>query len=102
DGLMPLEQAVAKMTSLPASVFGLQDRGVLRPGAWADVVVFDPDTVQDCATWEQPTLPSQGVQAVYVNGVQVHPQAPQQRPGQVLRRAFPARAQSLAAQQART
>ncbi len=102
DGLMPLEQAVAKMTSLPASVFGLQDRGVLRPGAWADVVVFDPDTVQDCATWEQPTLPSQGVQAVYVNGVQVHPQTPQQRPGQVLRRAFPAQAQSLAAQQART
>ncbi|HRL20798.1 MAG TPA: D-aminoacylase [Alcaligenes sp.] len=96
DGLMPLEQAVAKMTALPASVFGLQDRGVLRPGAWADVVVFDPDTVQDCATWEQPTLPSEGVQAVFVNGVQVHPQAPQQRPGQVLTRAFPARAQSLA------
>ena len=101
DGLMPLEQAVAKMTSLPASVFGLKGRGALTVGAWADVVVFDPDTVQDCATWEQPTLPSQGVRAVYVNGVQVHPQAPQQRPGQVLSRAFPAQARSLAAQQDR-
>lgn len=98
DGLMPLEQAVAKMTSLPASVFGLKDRGVLKAGAWADVLVFDPDTVQDCATWEQPTLPSQGVQAVYVNGVQVYPGSPPQRPGQVLSRAFPAQARSLAAQ----
>jgi N-acyl-D-glutamate deacylase len=95
DGLMSLEQAVAKMTAMPASVFGLENRGVLQVGAWADLVVFNPETVQDCATWEEPTLPSQGVQTVFVNGVQVHPVAPEQRPGQVLDRAFAAQAQSL-------
>ena len=94
-GLMPLERAVAKMTALPASVFGLKDRGVLQEGAWADIVIFDPETVTDCATWEQPTLPSEGVEAVFVNGVQVFPHAPEQRPGQVLSRAFAAKAKSV-------
>lgn len=89
--LMPLEQAIARMTALPASVFGLSDRGTLKEGAWADIVIFDPDTVEDRATWEDPTRPSVGVDAVFVNGTQVFPAQPGiQRPGQVLQREFPA------------
>ena len=84
--LMSLEAAVAKMTALPARVFGLRDRGVLRVGALADVVVFDPATVNDRATWDDPTLASVGIDAVLVNGTQVFPAAPAARPGRVLRR----------------
>lgn len=86
SGLMPLESAVAKMTSLPARVFGLEGRGILRPGASADVVVFDPDSILDLASWDEPTRPSQGIDAVLVNGVAVFPQARGGiRPGRVLR-----------------
>ena len=85
--IVSLEQAIAKMTALPARVFGLADRGVLRAGAWADVVVFDADTVIDRATWDAPTQASAGIEAVLVNGVQVHPERPQAgRPGHILRR----------------
>ncbi|OZI50266.1 N-acyl-D-amino-acid deacylase family protein [Bordetella genomosp. 5] len=85
--LMSLEAAIAKMTSLPARVFGLRDRGELRVGALADVVVFDPATVIDEATWDQPTLASIGIDAVLVNGAQVFPAgASGDRPGRVLRR----------------
>ncbi len=56
------------MTGLPAAQFGLTDRGVLRPGAYADLVLFDPDTIADRATWEQPTLPAAGIDLVMVNG----------------------------------
>jgi len=85
--IMTLEQAVAKMTALPARVFGLAGRGTLRPGAWADVVVFDADTVIDRATWDAPTEPSAGIEAVLVNGTQVYPTAPAaRRPGRILRR----------------
>jgi len=85
--IMTLEQAVAKMTALPARVFGLADRGALRPGAWADVVVFDADTVVDRATWDAPTEASAGIEAVLVNGTQVYPAASQtRRPGRILRR----------------
>lgn len=85
-GLMPLEAAVARMTSLPAGVFGLQGRGVLRPGFCADVVVFDPDSILDLASWDEPTLASQGIEAVLVNGVAVFPETQAGiRPGQVLR-----------------
>ncbi|CFN78567.1 N-acyl-D-glutamate deacylase [Bordetella pertussis] len=84
--LMTLEQAVARMTALPARVFGFAERGVLQPGAWADVVVFDPDTVADRATWDEPTLASVGIAGVLVNGAEVFPQPPADgRPGQVLR-----------------
>jgi N-acyl-D-glutamate deacylase len=86
--VVTLEQAVAKMTALPARVYGLRDRGRLQEGAWADVVIFDADTVIDHATWEAPTEASSGIEFVLVNGVQVYPDAPgADRPGQVLKRA---------------
>ncbi len=63
-----LPEAVRKMTSLPASHFRLKDRGELRPGAWADVVVFDPRRVRDTATYERPHQFAEGIDAVVVNG----------------------------------
>lgn len=62
------EDAVRKMTGLPAATIGLVDRGWLAPGMAADVVVFDPATIIDHATFEAPTLPSEGVQTVILNG----------------------------------
>ena len=67
-GLFPLEQAVHKMTGLTAQTFGLADRGVLRAGAWADIAVFDPQTVAEAATFQQPIAPSHGIDTVIVNG----------------------------------
>ncbi len=63
-----LEEAVRKMTSLPANRLGLADRGILREGLKADVVVFDPATIKDMATYENPAQYSQGVDWVLVNG----------------------------------
>lgn len=88
--LLTLEAAIAKMTSLPARVFGLAGRGQLSVGAWADIVVFDADTVRDQATWESPTLPSVGVEHVLVNGQAVFPATKgMTRPGRILRRETP-------------
>ena len=56
------------MTSLPARRMGLSDRGLLRPGMAADVVVFDPETIRDVATFEEPNVYSEGVEHVVVNG----------------------------------
>ena len=67
-GLFPLEEAVRRMTGLSAAQFGLTDRGVLRPGAYADLVVFDPRTVADRSTWAAPTRPAAGIELVMVNG----------------------------------
>jgi N-acyl-D-amino-acid deacylase len=67
-GLFTLETAVHKMTGLPARRFALEDRGVVREGAAADLVVFDPQTIIDRATYETPDRPAEGVELVIVNG----------------------------------
>ncbi|HEX5466838.1 MAG TPA: D-aminoacylase [Candidatus Limnocylindrales bacterium] len=66
--LLSLEAAVRKMSALPASLLGLSDRGLLRRGAKADLVVFDPSTVRDDATYEDPHRFAVGIRAVIVNG----------------------------------
>jgi N-acyl-D-amino-acid deacylase len=86
--LFPLHTAVHKMTGLTAATFGLRDRGVLRVGAFADLVLFDPATVIDRATFEAPTRPAAGIELVLVNGRPVwRAGAPTgERPGRALRR----------------
>lgn len=69
QGVMPLETAIHKMTGLPARKIQLQDRGVVRPGAYADLVAFDPDTVRDTATFTDPHQYPQGINLVVVNGM---------------------------------
>jgi N-acyl-D-aspartate/D-glutamate deacylase len=68
---LTLEDAIRKFTSLPAQRMRLGDRGVLKAGMWADVVVFDPDSVRDLATFAQPNQLSEGMRWVLVNGVPV-------------------------------
>jgi dihydroorotase/N-acyl-D-amino-acid deacylase len=71
EAVIPLEDAVRKMTSAVAVRLGLQERGILREGMYADIVLFDPQTVGDRATFEQPHQLSAGVRDVFVNGVGV-------------------------------
>ncbi len=71
DSVITLEFAVRKMTSLAAQRVGLNDRGLLKPGMYADITVFDPATVIDNATFEQPSQLATGVSYVFVNGVPV-------------------------------
>jgi len=71
DKILTLEDAVRKMTSLPAQTLRLNDRGLLKEGYWADVVVFDPATVSDPATYENPQQYAKGVPFVLVNGTLV-------------------------------
>ena len=66
-----MEDAIRKMTSLPAQVLGLKDRGLLKEGYWADIVVFDPDTVADIATYDNPKQYPKGIDYVLVNGAVV-------------------------------
>ena len=68
EGLLRLEEAVRKMTAIPAQRLGLSDRGVLRDGMKADIVVFDPDRVQAKSTFEQPKQYPEGIDYVVVNG----------------------------------
>ena len=68
---MRLEEAIRKFTSLPASRLRLADRGVIKAGMWADIVVFDPQTITDRATFSAPNQLSVGMQWVLVNGVPV-------------------------------
>lgn len=68
EGLMKLEEAVRRMTSFPAGRLGLRNRGALRPGLVADVVVFDPRRIRDTATFEDGPHPPEGVEYVFVRG----------------------------------
>ena len=85
--LFPLEFAVRKMTSLAAQRVGLADRGLVRPGMYADITVFDPATVIDRATFEKPHQTSVGIEYVFVNGQMVlkKGQITSARPGRGLR-----------------
>jgi len=67
-GLLPLEEAIRRITSVPARRYGLSDRGLIAEGMAADIVVFDPATIRDRATYEQPRLLAEGVRHVLVNG----------------------------------
>ena len=71
EQLMPLEEGIRRLTSLPATNMKLDRRGALKPGHYADVVVFDPKTIQDHATFDKPHQYSTGVAHVFVNGVHV-------------------------------
>jgi predicted amidohydrolase YtcJ len=93
DRALSLEQAVRSCSGLPAAILGLPDRGVLRPGAVADVVVFDPKTFRDAATFDDPTRYASGVRFLLVGGValiadgqpQVKPGSRVKLPGRALR-----------------
>lgn len=90
--LFPLAEAVHKMTGLSAERFGLTGRGFVREGYWADLVLFDPDTVADAATFTDPMQPAHGIAAVWVNGVlSWQDRAPTQhaRAGRFVRRGTP-------------
>lgn len=88
ERLLALEEAVMKMTSMPAVKLGLNDRGLLKEGLWADIVVFDMETIQDTATYTQPNSFPRGIEYVLVNGQIVVESGRYQRKlaGRVLRR----------------
>jgi N-acyl-D-amino-acid deacylase len=69
EKLFPLSEAVRKMTSLPAQRFNLEGRGLIREGNHADLVLFDPDTIIDTATFTDPVRPAAGITRVWVNGI---------------------------------
>jgi N-acyl-D-amino-acid deacylase len=71
EGLIPMEEAIHKLTGFPAENLGIRRRGRLAPGYHADVVVFDPDRIIDRATFEEPHQLAEGMEQVFVNGVQV-------------------------------
>jgi N-acyl-D-amino-acid deacylase len=88
-GLFSLEEAVHRMTGLSAGKFGLVDRGAIRPGAYADLVLFDPAGIIDRGTFEEPNQFPDGIESVFVNGVQVvksNAEHTGARPGRALRR----------------
>lgn len=66
--ILTLAQAIRKVTSYPATLLKQKDRGLIRSGMWADIVIFDEHKIRDCATFARPTLPPQGVRYVIVNG----------------------------------
>ena len=86
--VLALEDAVRKMTSFPARRIGITDRGVIRVGMKADLVVFDPANVRDTATFESPHRYAEGVITVLVNGVAVfeNGRTTNARPGRILRK----------------
>ena len=87
EHVIALEEAIRKLTSLPATTLRIKDRGQLAPGYFADIVVFDPKSIADHATYERPHQYATGVQDVWVNGVQVLKDGEHtgQTPGRVVR-----------------
>jgi N-acyl-D-amino-acid deacylase len=87
-GLFALEDAVRRMTGLPAARFGLSGRGRVAAGAYADITIFDPATIIDRASFEHPTTPAAGIDYVFVNGrpVWAEGKASGEYPGRALRR----------------
>jgi N-acyl-D-amino-acid deacylase len=87
-GVLGLEDAIRKMTQLNATQLGIADRGVLRRGAFADIVIFDPATVVDRATMQEPTLTAIGFDLVMVNGQVVYRDGvrTEARPGRIVKR----------------
>lgn len=87
EQVIPLKEAIRRLAALPAHNLGIQRRGTLRIGNYADIVVFDPRTIQDHATFEQPHQYATGVRDVFVNGVQVirNGEHTGQTPGRVVR-----------------
>jgi N-acyl-D-amino-acid deacylase len=88
EGLLSLEEAVRRMTGFPATKFRLRDRGFIRTGYYADLVLFDPATIIDTATYAAPRQYPRGIRHVFVNGIQVvrDGQHTGARPGRALRR----------------
>lgn len=86
QGVISIEEAVRKMTSLPARAFRFRDRGEVRPGAWADLTLFNPETVLDLASYDDPHQYSTGIEYVVVNGkiVLARGTLTGNRPGQML------------------
>jgi N-acyl-D-amino-acid deacylase len=88
ERVLSLEQAVHRMTGMPAAKFGLVGRGVIEAGAWADLVLFDPATIDDVATYESPRQHPTGIRGVWVNGTRVVRDGVHtgERPGRAVRR----------------
>jgi len=89
EKLLTIEEAIRKMTSLPAQRLGLQDRGLIKEGMYADLVIFDPQTVRDKATYTDPHQYPEGIHYVIVNGNIVIEKGKHNGvlPGKVLRKA---------------
>ena len=68
QGVLSLPEAVRRMTSLPAATFGMEGRGTLREGSFADLVLFDPAVIEDLATYDDPQRAPAGIDRVFVNG----------------------------------
>ncbi len=88
EKVLELEEAIAKMTYRAAQRFGLRDRGLVAEGAWADLVLFDPEKIAEGATYEEPTQAPRGIVSVWVNGDRIVHQGAHTgaRPGRALRR----------------
>jgi dihydroorotase/N-acyl-D-amino-acid deacylase len=88
ERVLTLEEAIHRMTGMPAAKFGLAGRGVIEAGAWADLVLFDPATVDDVATYEAPRRHPVGIRNVWVNGTLVVRDSvhTDERPGRAVRR----------------
>jgi N-acyl-D-aspartate/D-glutamate deacylase len=88
EKLLSLPEAVHKMTAMPAQRFGLAERGLIRDGYFADLVLFDPAKIIDKATFADPVRPAEGIAAVWVNGVlsYTHSGATESRNGRFLTR----------------